>query len=172
MSFRSPEQAAYARLIESALRPGPPLLAGAAAGLGKTHGYTLPLVKSGRRVAVALSTRQLIDQYLRSDALRAALAARPASVVALQPRSAFDSDRAHREHKAQALAADVLVLTHAAALIDSLAPDYAELRQRDVLLFDEADLLADAADLRSTFRIEAAVLEDCKAEPQKGHEMK
>lgn len=163
MGFRSAEQRAYARLIEGALRPGSPLLAGAAPGLGKTHGYSLPLVASGQRVAVAMSTRQLIEQYLRSDALREALTLRPASVVALQPRRNFDNDAAYREHRAAALKADVIVVTHAAALIDSWHPGYAELRARDVLLFDEADLLADAADLKSTFSIDAEVLEECKA---------
>lgn len=163
MGFRSAEQRAYARLIEGAVRPGPPLLAGAAPGLGKTHGYSLPLVASGRRVAVAMSTRQLIGQYLQSDALREALTLRSASVVALHPRRDFDSAAAYRDHRDRALKADVLVVTHAAALIDSWHPGYAELRSRDVVLFDEADLLADAADLRSTFSIEAQVLEECRA---------
>lgn len=163
MGYRSAEQLAYARLIEGALRPGAPLLAGAAPGLGKTHGYSLPLVASGQRVAVAMSTRQLIEQYLQSDALREALTLRPASVVALHPRRDFESDAAYREHRAAAMKADVLVVTHAATLIDSWHPGYAELRSRDVVLFDEADLLADAADLRSTFSIDADVLEACKA---------
>lgn len=163
MNYRSPEQAGYARLIEGALNPGPPLLAGAAAGLGKTHGYTLPLVASGRRVAIAMSTRQLIDQFLESDALKAALATRRVSVVALQSRRSFESDKLYREHRAHALAADLLVVTHAAAFIDSWHPGYADLRSRDVILFDEADLLADAADLRSTFSIDPDVLLHCKA---------
>jgi Rad3-related DNA helicase len=87
VNFRSPEQQAYARLIEGALKPGPPLLAGAAPGLGKTHGYTLPLVASGRRIAVAMSTRQLIQQYLSSDAMRAAqgLRFKPAETSAMTP---------------------------------------------------------------------------------------
>ncbi len=158
MSFRSAEQAAYARLIEGALTPGAPLLAGAAAGLGKTHGYSIPLLRSGRRVAIAMSTRQLIEQFMSSDALAAARAGTDATVDVLLPRRAFESDRAHREHRARALQSQVLVVTHAAALIDSLIPGYAELRSRDVVLFDEADLLADAADLRSTFVIDAQTL--------------
>jgi Rad3-related DNA helicase len=164
MQYRSPEQAAYAKLIEGAVSPGLPLLAGAAAGLGKTHGYTIPLVSSGRRVAIALSTRQLIDQFLDSDALKQALAIRPASVVALQPRGSFSMQAHYRAHREQALNAEILVVTHAAALIDSLMPTYAQLRTRDVLLFDEADLLADAADLRSTFSIDQEVLVNCKAD--------
>lgn len=163
MSLRSEEQRQYARLIESALNPGPPLLAGAAAGLGKTHGYSLPLLRSGRRVAIAMSTRQLIAQYMDSDALRMALTGPPCAVVALQTRAAFETEAQYREHRQAALAAQVLVLTHAAALIDSLNPGYADLRQRDVVLFDEADLLADAADLRSALRIEAAELAACGA---------
>ncbi len=164
MKYRSAEQTAYAKLIAGALRPGPPLLAGAAAGLGKTHGFTGPLVESGKKVAIALSTRQLIDQFLVSDALKAALAIRPASVMALATRRSFVTDRQYREHKALALQADVLLITHAAALIDSLMPSYAQLRERDVILFDEADLLADAADLRSTFSVDAATLMECKAD--------
>lgn len=163
MSFRSEEQRQYARLIESALRPGPPLLAGAAAGLGKTHGYSIPLLRSGLRVAIVMSTRQLIAQYLDSDALRVALEGHACTVCALQVRASFPNDAAYREHRQQALAAEVLVLTHAAALIDSLHPGYADLRQRDVLLFDEADLLADAADLRSSFCIDRDTLANCGA---------
>lgn len=163
MSFRSEEQRQYARLIETALRPGPPLLAGAAAGLGKTHGYSIPLLRSGLRVAIAMSTRQLIVQYLESDALRAALDGHPCTVCALQTRASFPTEAAYREHRQQALAAQVLVITHAAALIDSLHPGYADLRQRDVVLFDEADLLADAADLHSSFRIGADTLSACGA---------
>lgn len=164
MKYRSAEQTAYAKLIAGALQSGPPLLAGAAAGLGKTHGFTIPLVESGKRVAIALSTRQLIDQYLSSDALRQALALRNATVVALQTRRQFASDRQYREHKELAKAAEVLVVTHAGAFIDSFMPQYAELRSRDVLLFDEADLLADAADLRSTFSIDLSTLQDCAAD--------
>jgi Rad3-related DNA helicase len=164
MQYRSPEQAAYAKLIEGAVSPGLPLLAGAAAGLGKTHGYTIPLVASGRRVAIAMSTRQLMDQFLESDALKQALIFRPASVAALQPKGNFLTQGQYRAHREQALSAEILVITHAATLIDSLMPSYAELRTRDVLLFDEADLLADAADLRNTFRIDQEVLIDCKAD--------
>ncbi len=163
MKYRSPEQTAYAKLIEAALRPGPPLLAGAAAGVGKTHGFTIPLVTSGKRVAIALSTRQLIDQFLKSDALKQALAIRSATVMELQTRRSFETHRDYQEHKKKALEADLLVITHAAAFIDSFFPTYAYLRERDVLLFDEADLLADAADLRSTFSLEPDVLADCKA---------
>ena len=163
MSFRSTEQQQYARLIETALQPGPPLLAGAAPGLGKTHGYSIPLVRSGLRIAIAMSTRQLIDQYLGSAALEAALQGTHASVVALQTRHSFGNARAYQEHRQQALAAQVLVLTHAAALIDSLQAGYAHLRERDVVLFDEADLLADAADLRSTFRLGPDTLKACGA---------
>lgn len=163
MSFRSDEQRQYAHLIESALRPGPPLLAGAAAGLGKTHGYSIPLLRSGLRVAIAMSTRQLIAQYLQSDALHAALDGTNCNVIALQTRASFATEADYRAHRQKALAAQVLVLTHAAALIDSLHPGYADLRNRDVVLFDEADLLADAADLRSSFRIEADTLAACGA---------
>ena len=154
--YRSKEQTSYANLIANAVEIGAPLLAGAAAGLGKTHGYTIPLITSGKRIAICMSTRQLIAQYIESDALNAALRLSPKTTVAvLRSRREFDSSKDYREHKALALGAQVLVVTHAAALIDSFNPDYAELRGRDVLLFDEADLLADAADLRATFSIDA-----------------
>ncbi len=163
--YRSTQQAQYAKLITRAVsKPGAPLLAGAAPGLGKTHGYAIPLLSSGKKVAIAMSTRPLIDQFMASDALAAAQAAlaaegRPAAtVVALQPRRQFETAAAYRAHKTAALHADVLVLTHMGVLIDTHIPAYAQLRQRDVLLFDEADLLADAADLRSTYRIEAEAL--------------
>ena len=145
--YRSPQQAQYAKLIERAVgKPGAPLLAGAAPGLGKTHGYAIPLLCSGKKVAIAMSTRPLIDQFMASDALAAAQAAleaegRPAAtVVALQPRRQFETAVAYRAHKTAALDADVLVLTHMGVLIDTHIPAYAQLRQRAVLLFDEADL--------------------------------
>jgi Rad3-related DNA helicase len=163
MNWRSPEQHSYARLIETALQPGPPLLAGAAPGLGKTHGYSIPLIRSGQRVAIAMSTRQLIDQYLASDALREATTGHPTTVVALQTRRHFERETDYQTHRAQALAAQVLVVTHAAALIDSLHPGYAQLRERSVVLFDEADLLADAADLQSSLRVAQPVLQACDA---------
>jgi Rad3-related DNA helicase len=163
MKFRSKEQTQYAKLIEGALQPGTPLLAGAAAGLGKTHGYSIPLIQSGKRVAIAMSTRQLIDQYLESDALRLACFGKEVSVVALHSRRQFEREREYTEHRERAMAAQVLVVTHAAAFIDSFSAGYAGLRSRDVVLFDEADLLADAADLRNTFSISTEVLSDCGA---------
>ncbi len=160
MTFRSREQAAYAALIEGALAPGPPLLAGAAPGLGKTHGYSIPLVQSGRRVAIAMSTRHLIGQYLISDALTAARAGREVSVEALRPRRDFESLQAYQNHRERALDAQVLLVTHAAALIDSFNNGYAGLRSREIVLFDEADLLGDAADLRSALVIDRRVVEE------------
>lgn len=162
--FRSKEQAAYAKLIEKAVaQPGPPLLAGAAAGLGKTHGFSIPLLQSGKRVALAFSTRALIAQYQASDALHAALQRAPqTSVAELLSRREFATTSAYQTHRQQALQAQVLLLTHAAALIDARTPAYADLRSRDVLLFDEADLLADAAQLRSTFEISTQVLKECQ----------
>jgi Rad3-related DNA helicase len=162
--YRSDEQAAYAAAISAAVNPEQPLLLGAAAGLGKTHGYTIPLVTSGRQVAVALPTRQLIDQYLNSDALAQALSLAPStSVAALRSRRDFDNRTDYINHRTLALSAQLMVVTHAAALIDSMNGDYACLRDRDVVLFDEADLLPDAADLRSAFSVSAEVLSECGA---------
>ncbi len=164
MIYRSPEQQRYAKLIEGALRPGPPLLAGASAGLGKTHGYSIPLVRSGKRIAIAMSTRQLMQQYLDSHALATALQGHTCTVRELQSRQHFETDKAYQTHRSEALQAQVLLVTHAAALIDSLQPGYAQLRERDVVLFDEADLLADAAELRSTFAINVEALKACQAQ--------
>lgn len=161
--FRSAEQAEYAWLITQALNPGPPLLAGAAPGLGKTHGYAIPLIRAcagGLRVAIAFPTRQLIEQFLRSQALADALTGYMATVRVLLPRPAFGPDE-HAQYKAhvqEALSAQVLLLTHSAAMIDSMCPTYVYLRSRDVVLFDEADLLADAGDLLRTFTLSPFVL--------------
>jgi hypothetical protein len=163
--FRSAEQAEYAWLITQALNPGPPMLAGAAPGLGKTHGYAIPLVRAcagGLRVAIAFPTRQLIEQFLRSQALADALRGYMATVRVLLPRPAFGPDEhdEYRAHVQEALGAEVLLLTHAAAMIDSMCPTYADLRSRDVVLFDEADLLADAGDLFRTFTLSSHVMEE------------
>ena len=71
--YRSKEQQAFARLIAGAIRPGAPLLAGAAPGIGKTHGYAIELFRSGKRIAIAVPTRQLAAQFLASDALAASM---------------------------------------------------------------------------------------------------
>jgi Rad3-related DNA helicase len=159
--YRSKEQSAFARLIAGATKPGAPLLAGAAPGLGKTHGYAIELLRSGKRVAIAVPTRQLASQFLASDALATAQAFAPAQVAELQPRTNFERTADYRAHRESVLAAQVLVVTHAAAMIDSLAPGYADLRSRDVILFDEADLLADAGDLRTAFTITVDTLAEC-----------
>ena len=97
--YRSKEQTSYANLIANAFDSGAPLLAGAAAGLGKTHGYTIPLITNGKRIAICMSTRQLIAQYIESDALKAALALSPnATVAVLRSRREFDSSKDYREH--------------------------------------------------------------------------
>lgn len=164
--YRSKEQQAFARLIAGAVRPGAPLLAGAAPGIGKTHGYAIELFRSGKRIAIAVPTRQLAAQFLASDALAAAQAVAPATVQLLQPRGNFHRAAEYRAHRERALAAQVLVVTHAAAMIDSLAAGYADLRSRDVILFDEADLLADAGDLRTAFTISIDTLAACGVNDQ------
>ena len=136
-------------------------MTGAAPGIGKTHGYAIELFRSGKHIAIAVPTRQLAAQFLASDALAAAQAVVSATVEVLQPRSNFERTAEYRAHRERALTAQVLVVTHAAAMIDSLSAGYADLRKRDVILFDEADLLADAGDLRTAFTISEATLAVC-----------
>ncbi len=178
--YRSKEQHQFANSVTRGTAPGPALLLAGEPGLGKTRAYLIPLLTSGKRVAIALNTRQQIDQLISSSDLAAAIALAPGATVAvLKPRSEFSTKADYVEHRRQAIAAQVLVITHAAAVIDSLMPAYAELRDRDVVLFDEADQLPDAAALRADTTIPAdsvtsrdaktcaqAVLNDKEAEPE------
>lgn len=164
--FRSKEQTRFHRLISGAMRPGKPLLASGEPGLGKTHAYALALLSSGKKVAIAFPTRDLISQFLGSRALSdtlAELSRQAPSIAELKSSRFFDTDSDYAEHKRQALQADVLLITHAAAYIDAFSGKYIGLaKSREVILFDEADLLADAADLQSALSFTAAQLKSMK----------
>lgn len=157
--YRSKEQTSFAKLISQSISPGLPLLAGAAAGVGKTHGYSIPLLEAashGAKIAISFPTWALIEQYELSDGLAAARRLYPnVTIASLHPRRHFQSKEESTAGRDKAHQADILLLTHQAALIDARMAGYAALRLRDVVLFDEADQLADAADLRSTFSLPA-----------------
>src|SRR5215211_7738656 len=62
-----PEQLALAAAVEQALESEEHLLAQAGTGTGKSLGYLLPALASGRRVVVATATKALQDQLLTKD---------------------------------------------------------------------------------------------------------
>ena len=62
-----PEQLALAEAVERALETEEHLLAQAGTGTGKSLGYLLPALESGRRVVVATATKALQDQLLTKD---------------------------------------------------------------------------------------------------------
>jgi ATP-dependent DNA helicase DinG len=69
-----PEQLALAGAVEQALAAEAHLLAQAGTGTGKSLGYLLPALDSGRRVVVATATKTLQDQLLTRDVPLAAQA--------------------------------------------------------------------------------------------------
>lgn len=164
--MRSVEQRRYSRMIEHAVNhPGQPMIVGGFPGLGKTQGYLTPLIQSGKRVAICLPTRFLIQQLLSSDSLKRSLQGHEGvEIFELKSKRHFESDVLWQQHKKQAHQAQIMVCTHAAAIIDALAPGYANLREREVVLFDEAELLADAADLRATFMLPRMLLESYRVD--------
>lgn len=62
-----PTQIELARAVMTALETGTPLLAEAGTGTGKTLGYLVPAVLSGKRVIVSTATRTLQDQVFTKD---------------------------------------------------------------------------------------------------------
>ena len=68
------EQAALAAAVELALATGEHLVAEAGTGTGKSLGYLLPALESGRRVVVATATKALQEQLLTREVPAAARA--------------------------------------------------------------------------------------------------
>ncbi len=68
------EQAALAAAVELALATGEHLVAEAGTGTGKSLGYLLPALESGRRVVVATATKALQEQLLAREVPAAARA--------------------------------------------------------------------------------------------------
>ena len=91
--YRSEEQQRYANAVEQAIAsPGAPALIQGGTGVGKTRGFLVPTVQSGKRVIIATSTTQLVNQILASEDLRVALKAggRP---VGVRPRFGLSDGR-------------------------------------------------------------------------------
>lgn len=153
--YRSKEQKQFANRVESHLASGgTPLLLEGAAGLGKTRGYLAPLLATGKSVAVCVPTRALASQLLESADMAAVRSGQ--SVEIFTPRRQFETLAQYKAHKQACRAADVLICTHQAALIDVLADGaLLGLKDRYGVLFDEADQLPDAAALRFDCAIDA-----------------
>lgn len=153
--YRSKEQTQFAsRVTQHLAGGGAPLLLEGAAGLGKTRAYLAPLLASGRPVAICVPTRALATQLLESGDMAAVRSGQ--TVEIFTPRRNFETLTQYKAHKQLCLAADVLICTHQAALIDVLADGaLLGLKDRHAVLFDEADQLPDAAALRFDCAIDA-----------------
>ena len=156
--FRSAEQENfYSRLKAHLSAPERPLLLEGATGLGKTRAYLAAIaeyVSSGKKVAIVLPTHMLIEQLLNSS--DRAVIPSSISVVAFLPRSRFETQAQYKEHKQKALDADVMLCTSASVIIDQrLQGDYNGISKRDFILFDEADVLPEAAALQKDCEIKA-----------------
>jgi ATP-dependent DNA helicase DinG len=85
-----PEQVALAAAVERALAEETHLLAQAGTGTGKSLGYLLPALASGRRVVVATATKALQEQLLTKDVpLAAAALGRNVRVAVLKGRQNY-----------------------------------------------------------------------------------
>jgi Rad3-related DNA helicase len=92
------------------------------------------------------------------------------TVEIFTPSRNFETLAEYRAHKQACFAADVLICTHQAALIDVLADgSLLELKDRHAVLFDEADQLPDAAALRFDCAIDAFTLDLLGVKPTKDH---
>jgi Rad3-related DNA helicase len=157
--FRSAEQENfYSRLKAHLSAPERPLLLEGATGLGKTRAYLAAIaeyVSIGKKVAIVLPTHNLIEQLLYSSDLKTVI--QPTiTVVAFLPRSRFETQILYKEHKQKALDADIMLCTSASVIIDQrLQGDYNGISKRDFILFDEADLLPEAASLQKDCEISA-----------------
>jgi len=154
-AYRSNEQRQFASRVQAHLKDGgAPLLLEGAAGLGKTRAYLGPLVATGRPVAVCVPTRALATQLSESTDLAATVAGKKVEVFT--PRRQFETLAEYKAHKQACFAADVLICTHQAALIDVLADGaLLGLKDRHAVVFDEADQLPDAAALRFNCSIDS-----------------
>ena len=159
--FRSPEQANFAALVTAHINKvdGPLLLEGGT-GIGKTRAYLSALIGSGKRVAIALPTRQLIEQLLASTDLAEANVS-GVTVAAFRPARMFDTRAEYIAHRDGSAGAQVMLCTAASVIIDRrLDGKYNGATERDYLLFDEADQLPGAAALQSDMEIKGAVLKE------------
>jgi Rad3-related DNA helicase len=153
--YRSKEQRQFARRVEAHLDGGGnPLLLEGSAGLGKTRAYLTPLFATRQQVAVCVPTRALATQLLESDDMGGVRANQ--TVEIFTPRRHFGNLADYKLHKVACRAANLLICTHQAALIDVLSDGaLLGLHQRYAVVFDEADQLPDAAALRFDCGIDA-----------------
>jgi ATP-dependent DNA helicase DinG len=85
-----PEQLELARAVAEALESGEHLLAEAGTGTGKSLGYLVPALASGRRIVVATATKALQEQLLVKDVPAAAAAlGRPVDCALLKGRENY-----------------------------------------------------------------------------------
>jgi ATP-dependent DNA helicase DinG len=85
-----PEQAELAAAVAAALESGRHLLAEAGTGTGKSLGYILPALESGKRVLVSTATKPLQEQLLTKDVpVAAAALGREVRVVVLKGRQNY-----------------------------------------------------------------------------------
>ncbi|MGS5085600.1 DEAD/DEAH box helicase [Hydrogenophaga sp. A37] len=161
--FRSADQANFhAVLARHMAAPDAPLLLEGSTGLGKTRAVlaaAMHAASEGQRIAIALPSHQLIDQLMASSDMSATR--RPGvAVAAFRPARWFERPADHKAHRAEAMAAGVMVCTSAALIIDQrLGGAYNGASTRDYLIFDEADQLPDAAALQSDREITTAALQ-------------
>jgi ATP-dependent DNA helicase DinG len=84
------EQVALAEAVAHALRRQEHLLAQAGTGVGKSLGYLLPALQSGKRIVVATATKALQEQLLTKDVpLAAAALGRTVDVAVLKGRQNY-----------------------------------------------------------------------------------
>lgn len=154
--FRSPEQANFHKILASHIaKHDAPLLLEGTTGIGKTRAYLSAVMgaASGKKIAIALPSHQLIDQLLASTDL-AATKRDGIRIAAFRPRRWFDSAPEYQTQKALALDAEVMVCTSASVIIDQrLRGEYNGVTLRDYILFDEADQLPESAALQSDCEI-------------------
>ena len=157
--FRSIEQANFAALVAAHIdKADGPLLLEGGTGIGKTRGYLSTLIATGKRVAIALPSHQLIEQLLASTDLAEANSSGVA-VAAFRPVRMFDSRAEYLAHREVAVRSQVMICTAASVIIDHrLDGKYNGATARDYLLFDEADQLPGTAALQSDLEIGGAAL--------------
>lgn len=157
--FRSTEQSNFATLVAAHVaKPDGPLLLEGGTGIGKTRAYLSALIASGKRVAIALPTHQLIGQLLASNDLAEANDA-GATIGVFRPARLFDSRADYFANRNVALAAQIMLCTSASVIIDRrLDGKYNGATERDYLLFDEADQLPNAAALQSDLEVDGFTL--------------
>jgi len=169
VNFRSTEQANFSKLLQAHLsNPDAPLLLEGATGLGKTRAYLYPLLeaaKNGKKIAIILPTRQLIEQLLNSEDIDVCNKA-GIEIQAFIPKRYFEDADQYGEQRQKALNAPVMLCTSASVIIDQrLGGDYNGVTKRDYLLFDEADQLPDVAALQSDVTINYQTLGDLNIKP-------